>query len=63
MSKDIATLTDEAKYLEQLLDSYKVDHATMRLFLGELVSPEALGYAVTPEVRKRACEIMRRLKA
>lgn len=63
MSKDIATLTDEAKYLESTLEHFRRDHAVMRLFLGELISPEGYGYAVSQEVRKKASEILRGLRA
>lgn len=63
MSKDIATLENECRYLEKQVMDYKVDHAVMRMFIGELLSPESLGYAVSPEVRQRASELLRRLKA
>lgn len=63
MSKDIATLENEVRYFEKELMNYKVDHTVMRMFIGELLSPEGLGYAVSPEVRQRASELLRRLKA
>lgn len=61
--KDIATLNNELAYLEFNLANFRVDHAVMRRFLGELLSPEGLGYQVQPEVRQKASEILRNLKA
>lgn len=63
MSKDLATLNSELAYLEFNLANFRIDHAVMRRFLGELLSPEGLGYAVQPEVRQKAGEILRGLKA
>lgn len=63
MSKDIATLNSDLAYLEFNLANFRYDHAIMRRFLGELLSPEGLGYAVQPEVRQKAGEILRGLKA
>lgn len=63
MSKDIATLNSEVAYLEFNLANFRVDHAIMRRFIGEMLSPEGYGYAVTPEIRQKASEILRGLKA
>jgi hypothetical protein len=63
MSKDLATLQNECAYFEQELTNFKIDHTVMRRFLGELLSPEGYGYAVTPEIRSKASEILRGLKA
>lgn len=63
MSKDIATLQNDNAYLEHNLSRFRLDHAIMRRFLGELLSPEGLGYAVQPEVRQKASDILRNLKA
>ena len=63
MSKDLATLNSDIAYLENNLSRFRYDHATMRRFLGELLSPEGLGYAVQPEVRQKASEILRGLRA
>ena len=63
MSKDLASLNNEVAYFQFELAAYKTDHTVMRRFLGELLSPEALGYAVQPEVRTKAAEILRNLKA
>lgn len=63
MSKDIATLQSEIAYFEEQLANFRQDHAVMRRFIGEILSPEGYGYAVTPEIRSRAAEILRNLKA
>lgn len=61
--KQIAELLNEIAYFEHNLANYRKDHIVMRRFLGELVSPEGLGYQVQPEVRQKAGEILRGLKA
>lgn len=61
--KEMATLKSELAYMEFNQANYRLDHAVMRRFLGELLSPEGLGYAVQPEVRQKASEILRNLKA
>lgn len=61
--KIVATLNDELAYLVAELDHYKIDHVTMRRFISELLSPEGYGYSVTPEIRAKAAEILRNLKA
>lgn len=63
MSKDLATLNSELSYLEFNIANFRKDHAIMRRFIGELLSPEGYGYAVTPEIRQKASEILRGLKA
>lgn len=63
MSKDIATLNNEIAYFEHNLANFRKDHAIMRRFIGEMLSPEGYGYAVTPEIRQKASEILRGLKA
>ena len=61
--KDVATLQNEVAYFEQELVNFKLDHAVMRRFIGEILSPEGYGYAVTPEIRSKSAEILRNLKA
>lgn len=63
MSKDIATLHNEVAYFEHTLANYRKDHATMRRFIGELLHPEGYGHAVNAEIRQKASEILRGIKA
>lgn len=61
--KDLATLDNENKYLENVNMQLSVDHQKMRLLLEDIIHPEAYGHAVPVEVRKRASEILRGLLA
>lgn len=61
--KDMDVLISENKYLEQINMKLSMDHNKMKLFIQELVHPEGLGYAVTPEVRKFASDILKELLA
>jgi hypothetical protein len=59
--KDTDILISENKYLEQINMKLTMDHNKMKLFIQELLHPEAFGHAVTPEVRKYASDILKEL--